>query len=94
MKFATQISPLLNYYLYVGTPSGVHIFDHLLWPIFPSSMAHHIYKLQLFTFHGDFLGQLNFSPKTMLDHSVNYGSMRLHDSGPIKHFRAKECFLN
>ena len=21
-------------FLYVGTPSGIHIFDHLIWPLF------------------------------------------------------------
>ena len=28
----------ISKFFYVGTPSGVHLFDHLLWPIFQSSI--------------------------------------------------------
>ena len=40
---------LLLYYIFlkVGTPSGVHIFDHLLWSIFQSSIFTH-YIIQFF----------------------------------------------
>ena len=33
---------LLNFLFYVGTPSGVHLFDHHLWSIFQSSITHYI----------------------------------------------------
>ena len=29
-------------FFYLGTPSGVYLFDHLLWSIFQSSITHYI----------------------------------------------------
>ena len=46
---------------YVGTPSGVHLFGHLLWPIFQSSIFTH-YIIQVFKFLQilvDLCGQLS-----------------------------------
>ena len=37
-------------FFYVGTPSGIHLLDHLLWPIFQSTVTNHIYKLLVLTF--------------------------------------------
>ena len=44
------------YFFNVGTPSGVppsgvHLFDHLLWPMFQSSIFLHIYIIQSTMFH-------------------------------------------
>ena len=29
-----------SFFVNVGTPSGIHLFDHLLWSIFQSSIEH------------------------------------------------------
>ena len=43
--------PLLYYHIfYVGTPSGVHLFDHLLWPIFQSSIFYTLHYTIVFKF--------------------------------------------
>ena len=40
---------LIIIFFYVGTPSGVHLFGHLLWPIFQTSIFTH-YIIQFFKF--------------------------------------------
>ena len=50
-----------GYFFNVGTPSGVHLFDHLLWSIFQSSISTH-YIIQFFKFLQillDLCGQLS-----------------------------------
>ena len=43
-------------FLMFGTPNGVHLFDHLLWPIFQSSITHYNYNFFKFLHvHGDLL---------------------------------------
>ena len=36
-KVNSTLSSISYFFLNVGTPSGVHLFGHLLWPIFQSS---------------------------------------------------------
>ena len=43
-----ELIQLIEFFLNVGTPSGVHLFDHLLWPIFQSSI--HILHYTLYNF--------------------------------------------
>ena len=38
------MAEFLHYFFYVGTPSGVHLFDYLLWSIFQSPITHYIIK--------------------------------------------------
>ena len=56
-------------FFYVGTPSGVHLFDHFLWSIFQSSIRHNIKQfLQVLTcFMVTFCGQICQSPKYILE---------------------------
>ena len=44
-------------FFYVGTPSGVQLFDHLLWSLFQSSITHYIQTIfsSSYMFHGDLL---------------------------------------
>ena len=53
-------------FFYVGTPSGVHLFNHLLWSIFQSSITHYIKQfLQVLTcFMVTFCGQLPCTAST------------------------------
>ena len=41
---------------YVCTPSGLHLFDHLLWPIFQSSIIFYNYNFfKLLHVHGNLM---------------------------------------
>ena len=41
----SEIAISLLKFFYVGSPSGVHLFDHLLWSTFQSSITHYIKTL-------------------------------------------------
>ena len=45
------------FFFNVGTPGRVHLFDHILWSIFPSSITYYIFTISLSScmFHGDLL---------------------------------------
>ena len=50
-SWAGKIERNAVFFLNVGTPSGVHLFDHLLWSILQSSITHYIKKfLQVLTY--------------------------------------------
>ena len=39
-----ELDRLAEAFFYVSTPSGVLLFEYLLWPIFQSSIIHYNYK--------------------------------------------------
>ena len=53
-------------FLNVGTPSGVHLFDQLLWSIFQSSITHYIkqFSSSSYMFHGTFFRKLSCTAST------------------------------
>ena len=44
MAVGEETRPVPTFFFYIGTPNGVHLFDHFLWSIFQSSIRHYIYK--------------------------------------------------